>query len=127
MLLANIHPTGIANCAVDDSDLAMIAVANRVQPVGRGSRGHLDSRRQHLLYISGAHVCLGAYRIIQQPDLDPRSRLGAQNFLEAFRKRVGSPDEILKMDGVLRRFYILHHIRIKLGGVLLNLHTVMLC
>jgi hypothetical protein len=67
---------------------------------------------------------LGAYRIIEQPDLDPRLHLRTQDFLQAFGERVRPPDEVLEMNRVPRSFNVLHYARVKFGRVLLNLHMV---
>src|SRR4029078_8040037 len=70
VLLANIHTAGISNAAVDDGDLPMIAVADCVQWLGRVFGCHSDSRREHVSDIPPAHMCLGTYWIIEQPDLN---------------------------------------------------------
>jgi hypothetical protein len=70
MLLSDIHAAGIADHAVDHGDFALVAVADRKQLVERRGGRHVDPRRLHVPDIGAVHMSLGAYRIIEQPDLD---------------------------------------------------------
>ena len=84
MLLADVHAARIADLAVDDGDLAMVAVADRVQMPQRRGRRHSDARRLHVLDIGAVQMGVGSQRIIEQPHLDSRPRLLAQDLFQLF-------------------------------------------
>src|SRR5687768_11399305 len=88
LLLADVEAAGIADDTVDDGDLAVIAVADRVQPVHPRRRHHLDAARLQLPAIARVHAEERAERVVEDAHLDALGCLPEENRLHLLTDRV---------------------------------------
>ena len=112
IIIAYVHSPGVADFAVDDDDLPVVAIIElgeqiHQRPVRLRELFHLDTRLLHLIVILRADGDIGDI-LVNEPDLDPLAGLLHQHFLDLLASLVLAEIEILHVDVVFRIPQILH-------------------
>ncbi len=118
VLLADVHAAGVADLAVDDDDLAVVAVVD-AQEVGDVGPDHCAGALE--LLELGLAEGDAAHPVVHDADLDPGGEPVEQDRHQLRREPVLLPDEVLQVDEPLRRPQVLLEAVVLGGAVVVEL------
>ncbi len=125
--LRHVQPSGVADTAIDDGDLPVVSIADRVQRVEWRIRKHLNARVAHGTHVPSPEHPQAPHWVVEHAHVHARSDLRGEDVGDLLGEPIGRPLVVDQMNRAGGGTKVRHQARVLFAGILQNFQAIGEC